>query len=150
MESKRSAKAQRSLTLFMMALKEKLLENKMDDESISDSILTVNVSQAKQAIKEKTFIRMLYKEHNKSAPVAGILRMSKPEFISFAKVYHEKMTDSEASELFNFLTTKKKEAIDQDEENDMREDKENRFEDKLDVMVLENHFEKWFREEDSI
>lgn len=104
----------------MMAFKHKLLDNKMDDESISDSMLAITVSQAKQAIKEKTFIRMIYKEHNKNAPVAGLLRLTKLEFTQFAKVYLEKMTDSEGSELFNFLNTKKKETQEDDSDHEMR------------------------------
>lgn len=143
----------------MMAFKHKLLDNKMDDESISDSMLAITVSQAKQAIKEKAFIRMIYKEHNKNAPSAGVLRIAKLDFIQFAKVYLEKMTDFEGSELFNFLNTKRKDALDDDSDNEIRapsrkldrfEDKENKTEERMDIMILENHFEKWFREEDSL
>ena len=46
-EAKKNAKAQRSLTLLMMSFKHKLLDNKMDDESISDTMLAITVSQAK-------------------------------------------------------------------------------------------------------
>jgi hypothetical protein len=131
----------------------------MDDESISDSMLAITVSQAKQAIKDKTFIRMIYKEHNKNAPASSLLKITKLEFTQFAKVYLEKMTDTEGSELFNFLNTKKKEAIDEDSENEIRvqsrkqdrfDDKENKVEERMDIMILETHFEKWFREEDSL
>lgn len=160
-EAKKNAKAQRSLTLLMMSFKQKLLDNKMEDESISDSMLAITVSQAKQAIKEKTFVRMIYREHNKSAPVTGVLRLNKAEFTSFVKVYLEKITDTEASELFNFLTFKKNATADDDSDNELRveakrndrfahDEKENKPDEKLDIAVLETHFEKWFREEDSL
>jgi hypothetical protein len=69
------------------------------------------------------------------------------------------MTDFEGSELFNFLNTKRKDALDDDSDNEIRapsrkldrfEDKENKMEERMDIMILENHFEKWFREEDSL
>lgn len=69
------------------------------------------------------------------------------------------MTDFEGSELFNFLVMKKKETFDEEFDNEIRvisnkkerfDDKENKTEERMDVMVLENHFEKWFREEDSL
>ena len=143
----------------MMALKHKLLDNKMEDESISDSMLAITVSHAKQAIKDKTFIRMIFKEHFKNTPVTGVLRLSKSDLASFTKIYLEKMTDFEGSELFNFLVMKKKETLDEESDNEIRvisnkkerfDDKENKTEERMDVMVLENHFEKWFREEDSL
>ena len=86
----------------------------MDDESISDTMLAITVGQAKQAIKEKAFVRMIYREHNKQAPASGVLKLNKYEFTQFAKVYLEKITDTEASELFNFLTVKKRETNEED------------------------------------
>jgi len=44
----------------MMAWKSQLLENKMDDESISDSMLAITVAEAKQAIKDKKFVRLIF------------------------------------------------------------------------------------------
>jgi len=52
----------------------------MDDESISDTMLAITVGQAKQAIKEKAFVRMIYREHNKQAPASGVLKLNKYEF----------------------------------------------------------------------
>lgn len=63
----------------MMAIKHKLLDNKMEDESISDGMLAITVSHAKQAIKDRTFIRMIYKEHYKNTPITGVLRLSKSD-----------------------------------------------------------------------
>lgn len=69
------------------------------------------------------------------------------------------MTDFEASELFNFLTAKKKDTSghDSDRENLPNINKHSmddsfafKTDDRLDVMILETHFEKWFREEDSL
>lgn len=67
------------------------------------------------------------------------------------------MTDSEASELFNFLVGKKRDVSDNisDRENlpainNKTKDDSFFMSDKLDIMILENHFEKWFREEDSL
>jgi hypothetical protein len=70
----------------MMALKAQLLENKMEDESISDQMLAITVGQAKLAIKEKKFIRLIYKEHNKYAGNLDI-KLTKPELSSFVRVY---------------------------------------------------------------
>jgi hypothetical protein len=48
----------------MLALKTQLLDNKMDDESISDKMLAITVSGAKQWIKEKKFIINIYNALN--------------------------------------------------------------------------------------
>ena len=57
---------------------------------------------------------------------------------------------------------KKKEATEDDFDNELKlgqrgkfdkyaqEEKENKPDEKLDIVVLENLFEKWFREEDSL
>jgi len=65
----------------MMAIKQKLLDNKMEDESISDSMLAITVSHAKQAIKDKKFISMIFKEHFKNTPNTNVLRLSKSDLI---------------------------------------------------------------------
>ena len=104
---------------------------------------------------------MIYREHNKQTQATVILKLNKHEFTQFAKVYLEKITDTEASELFNFLTVKKKEDRETNGEDSDREqrrggkqfsyeEKENKPDEKLDITVLENLFEKWFREEDSL
>ena len=127
----------------------------MDDESISESMLAITVAEAKQAIKDKKFVRLILSQHNK---FAGAM-LSKLDFTSFMKVYLPSTTDNEASELFNFLTAKKKDTsgLDSDRENLPSINKNSvndsfmfKTEDRLDVMVLETHFEKWFREEDSL
>lgn len=66
-ETRRTAKAQKTLTLLMMAWKSQLIENKMDDESISESMLAITVAEAKQAIKNKKFVRLILSQHNKLA-----------------------------------------------------------------------------------
>ena len=95
-----------------MAFKAQLLDNKMEDESISENMLAITVGQAKLAIKDKKFIRLIYKEHNKNAAGQLDLRITKPEFTSFTRVYLQKITDFEASELFNFLNVKKRDVSD--------------------------------------
>ena len=61
--------------------------------------------------------------------------------------------------MFNFLIMKKKDSFEEDSENEIKvasnkkdrfDDKENKTDERMDIMVLENHFEKWFREEDSL
>ena len=66
-----------------MAWKSQLLENKMDDESISESMLAITVAEAKQAIKDKKFVRLILSNHNK---FAGSM-LTKQDFTSFVKVY---------------------------------------------------------------
>jgi hypothetical protein len=48
----------------MLALKTQLLDNKMDDESISDKMLAITVSEAKQWIKDKKLIINIYNALN--------------------------------------------------------------------------------------
>lgn len=133
-----------------MAFKSQLLDNKMEDESIADSMLAITVGQAKQAIKDKKFIRLIYKEHNKNAAGQLDIRLTKPEFSSFAKVYLPKMTDFEASELFNFLNAKKKDISDVISTNSANNTSAFQISDRLDLNILETHFEKYYREEDSL
>lgn len=67
-----------------MALKAALIDNKMDEESISDKMLEITVGQAKQAIKDKTFIKMIYTAINKEHDVYNN-KLTKLEFITFSK-----------------------------------------------------------------
>lgn len=49
-------------------------------------MLAITVGQAKLAIKDKKFIRLIYKEHNKYAGNLDI-KLTKPELSSFVRVY---------------------------------------------------------------
>lgn len=64
-------------------------------------MLAITVGQAKQAIKDKKFIKLIYKEHTKNP--MGAISVNKAEFTSFVKVYLKTISDSDASEFFNFL-----------------------------------------------
>ena len=85
--------------------------------------------------------------------------LSKQDFTLFVKVYLKEITDFEASELFNFLTLRRKDTSGHDSDrenlpsiNKTAADESFMFkaEERLDLAVLETHFEKWFREEDSL
>lgn len=45
---------------MMHSIKSKLLDNKMDSDSLSDKMLSITVGDAKNAIKEKRFIKLIY------------------------------------------------------------------------------------------
>jgi hypothetical protein len=64
----------------------------------------------------------------------------------------KEISDNEASELFNHLLNKKIDVSDENLPTINRIPKEEMYSqyDRLEVMTLETHFEKWFREEDSL
>lgn len=74
----------------------------MDDESISDKMLAITVSQAKQWIKDRKLILNIYNALNHG----NFNKINKQQFTVFAKIFVLKMTDFEASELFNYLVNK--------------------------------------------
>lgn len=129
----------------MTALKAQLLDNKMEDESISDQMLAITVGQAKQMIKDKAFIKVIYSEVNKGHEVWDN-KLTKQEFAAFAKTFVPKMSDFEAFELFNFVLSKNRKEF-SDTASFASKDSAG---DKLDLSLLDFHFEKWFREEDSL
>ena len=59
-EAKKQAKCQKYLNQFQYGLKTHFLDNKMEDESISDELLAITVADAKQLIKEKKFVKTLF------------------------------------------------------------------------------------------
>jgi hypothetical protein len=91
----------------MMSLKAQLIDNKMEDESISDKMLAITVGQAKQAIKDKSFIKMIYTNINEGN-LSPDRKLTKVEFTTFARVFATKMSDFEANELFTFLIRKER------------------------------------------
>lgn len=74
----------------------------MDDESISDKMLAITVSEAKQWIKDRKLILNIYNSLNHGK----FTKINKQQFTVFAKTFVLKMTDFEASELFNYLVNK--------------------------------------------
>lgn len=74
----------------------------MDDESISDKMLAITVSEAKQWIKDKKLIKNIYNALHPGSQS----KINKQQFTVFAKMFVVKMSDFEASELFNYLTSK--------------------------------------------
>lgn len=101
----------------------------MEDESISDNMLAFTVADAKLLIKDKKFIKFIYDVH---FPDLGFtVKLSKLEFMNFAKVFVPKMMDFEIGELFNFLKSKDVETS-------------NKFDEQLSFGALETSFEKYF------
>ena len=76
--------------------------------------------------------------------------LHKPEFTSFSRLYLQKITDNEASELFNFLNAKKKDVSDVVSTNSANNNSAFLIPDRLDLNILETLFEKYYREEDSL
>lgn len=111
-------------------------------------MLAITVGQAKQAIKDKKFIKLIYKEHTKNP--MGAISVNKAEFTSFVKVYLKTISDSDASEFFNFLNQKKRDVSDVGSVNSGNNSQVYQVSDRLDLSILENHLEKFFREEDSL
>lgn len=58
--TRRNLKSQKNLNNFMHSIKSKLIDKKIDSDSISDQMLSITVGDAKNAIKEKRFIQLIY------------------------------------------------------------------------------------------
>ena len=76
----------------------------MEDEPIDETMLNVTVSEAKNQIKFKRFISLLYKN---IFHVSFVNELTKAEFTAFGKHISNKISEHELSELFNHLIGKK-------------------------------------------
>jgi hypothetical protein len=85
----------------------------MEDESVSDQMLAITVADAKQFIKEKRFIKVIYDEI--FPDLSFTVKVGKMEFMNFAKVFVPKMADFEIIELFNFMKSKDVETSSKDD-----------------------------------
>ena len=82
LEARRAAKVQRTQKILLNAIKSTFLDGKMDDESISDmtqECLSITVADAKTHIKNKQFLKHLYKALNPHMP--PVFALSKSEFV---------------------------------------------------------------------
>lgn len=109
-------------------------------------MLAITVGEAKQAIRDRTFIKMIYVEISKGK-LAPDNKLSKLEFITFSRHFVTKMSEYEASELFSFLIRKERTGPEFETASQYSIPTQN---ERLDLQVLDAYFEKWFKEEDSL
>lgn len=69
-EARKQAKYQRFFVQLMSAIKELYLDNKMEDQSISDTMLEVTVRDAKETISQKLFLAMIFERWQKEQHMA--------------------------------------------------------------------------------
>lgn len=102
--ARKTARCLKYLNNFQTAIKTAYLDGKMEDESIDESMLQVTVAEAKNQIKLKRFISLIYKNIFK---VSYVNELTKAEFTAFGKHISNKLTEHELGELFNHLIGKK-------------------------------------------
>jgi hypothetical protein len=102
-QAKRAAKQKKTLNMLLAAMKQTLFEGKIEGESISPQMLHITVGQAKLAVKERTFVRLVY------PLITGLAlniegTVARKDLDLFVRHFLPKLSDFELAEIATFLS----------------------------------------------
>jgi hypothetical protein len=89
--------------MLLAAMKQTLFEGKIEGESISPQMLHITVGQAKLAVKERTFVRLVY------PLITGLAlniegTVTRKDLDLFVRHFLPKLSDFELAEIATFLS----------------------------------------------